>query len=94
MRTLIAFILSGLTIASSFGEEGKEPGVSVTFHGDKLGLRVEPGRALSGEVVVADIGIPSAIALTPVGWLADLGQCIQAVHEQARTGTGRTYRGS
>ncbi len=33
--------------------------LTVTFHGDKPGLRVEPGRARAGEVVVADIGIPA-----------------------------------
>ncbi len=45
-------------------------GLTVTYHGDKLGLRVEPGRSRAGEVVVADIGIPSALTLEPVAWLA------------------------
>ena len=45
-------------------------GLTVTYHGDKLGLRVEPGRSLAGEVLVADIGIPSAVALAPCAWLA------------------------
>jgi ADP-dependent NAD(P)H-hydrate dehydratase / NAD(P)H-hydrate epimerase len=33
-------------------------GLTVCFHGRKLGTAVEPGRSLSGRVVVADIGIP------------------------------------
>ena len=45
-------------------------GLTVTYHGDKVGLRVEPGRSRAGEVVVADIGIPSALTLEPVAWLA------------------------
>jgi ADP-dependent NAD(P)H-hydrate dehydratase / NAD(P)H-hydrate epimerase len=47
--------------------------LTVTYHGDKVGLRVEPGRSLAGEVVVADIGIPSAVALDPAAWLAGAG---------------------
>jgi NAD(P)H-hydrate epimerase len=44
-------------------------GLTVTYHGDMIGLRVEPGRGLAGLVVVADIGIPSAVGLEPVAWL-------------------------
>jgi NAD(P)H-hydrate epimerase len=45
-------------------------GSTVTYHGHKVGLWVEPGRGLAGQVVVADIGIPSAFGLEPVAWLA------------------------
>jgi NAD(P)H-hydrate epimerase len=45
-------------------------GSTVTYHGHKVGLWVEPGRGLAGQVVVADIGIPSAVGLEPVAWLA------------------------
>jgi NAD(P)H-hydrate epimerase len=44
--------------------------LTVTFHGDLLGLRITPGSAMAGRVVVADIGVPSAVALAPAGWLA------------------------
>jgi hydroxyethylthiazole kinase-like uncharacterized protein yjeF len=39
---------------------------TVTYHCDKLGLRVEPGRTLAGAVVVAPIGIPADVAVDPV----------------------------
>lgn len=44
--------------------------LTVTYHGDKPGLRVHPGRAQAGEVQVLDIGIPSAVRATPIAWLA------------------------
>lgn len=44
--------------------------LTVTFHGDVVGLRVAPGRAHAGEVVVADIGIPGAVTAAPAAWLA------------------------
>lgn len=47
--------------------------LTVTFHGDKLGLHVEPGRARCGEVVVGDIGVPAAATSTPNAWLAGAG---------------------
>jgi NAD(P)H-hydrate epimerase len=75
-------------------DTGRAPGpavraeLTVTFHGDMLGLRVEPGRALAGEVVVVDIGIPSAIALAPVGWLAGAGA---AAAVPPKAGAGDKY---
>jgi ADP-dependent NAD(P)H-hydrate dehydratase / NAD(P)H-hydrate epimerase len=56
-------------------DSGQVPGVAVraqltvTFHADKIGLHVSPGREHAGRVVVADIGIPRAIAAAPAGWL-------------------------
>jgi ADP-dependent NAD(P)H-hydrate dehydratase / NAD(P)H-hydrate epimerase len=56
-------------------DSGRAPGLvvcadlTVTFHGDKLGLRVEPGRSCAGEVVVVDIGIPSVVRLEHAAWL-------------------------
>lgn len=47
--------------------------LTVTFHGDKPGLRIEPGRDRAGEVVLVDIGIPGPAPSTPSGWLAALG---------------------
>ena len=44
--------------------------LTVTYHGDKPGLHIQPGRACAGEIVVVDIGIPSAVRAEPVGWLA------------------------
>ena len=48
-------------------------GLTLTYGGDMVGLRVEPGRGFAGEVVVIDIGIPTAVGLEPVGWLAGPG---------------------
>ena len=39
---------------------------TVAYHCDRLGLRVEPGRGLAGDVVVAPIGIPDGIRVAPV----------------------------
>lgn len=47
--------------------------LTVTFHGDMVGLRVTPGAGCAGRVEVADIGIPSAVALDPAAWLAGAG---------------------
>ncbi len=47
--------------------------LTVTFHGDMVGLHVEPGRAHAGGVAVVDIGIPSAVRIAPAAWLADRG---------------------
>jgi NAD(P)H-hydrate epimerase len=42
---------------------------TITYHGDKPGLRVAPGREHAGEVTVADIGIPRAVTAEPSAWL-------------------------
>lgn len=50
---------------------GEAPGVAihadatVAFHGDKVGLRIAPGRELAGTVIVAPIGIPAATPVEP-----------------------------
>jgi NAD(P)H-hydrate epimerase len=44
--------------------------LTVTYHGDKPGLHVYPGRQHAGEVVVVDIGIPGAVQTEPLLWLA------------------------
>ena len=43
---------------------------TVTYHGDMTGLRVAPGSGHAGRVLVADIGIPSAVAVPAAAWLA------------------------
>jgi NAD(P)H-hydrate epimerase len=43
--------------------------MTVTFHGDKIGLHVTPGRTHAGLVVVQDISIPSAVRSRPAAWL-------------------------
>lgn len=43
--------------------------LTVTYHGDMVGLRVWPGRALAGEVRVVDIGIPAAVRSRESAWL-------------------------
>lgn len=50
--------------------------LTTTFHGDKPGLHVEPGRTHAGEVEVIDIGIPSQVMSPAAGWL--LGERISA----------------
>lgn len=47
--------------------------LTVTFHGDKPGLRIEPGRERAGEVVIVDIGVPGSTPSTPSAWLAGPG---------------------
>ncbi|MEW6581406.1 MAG: NAD(P)H-hydrate dehydratase [Actinomycetota bacterium] len=75
-------------------DTGRAPGVcvradlTVAFHGAKVGLHVEPGRSLAGEVVVADIGIPTAVASTPAAWLVD-GAAAAAV--PAKSAAGEKY---
>jgi ADP-dependent NAD(P)H-hydrate dehydratase / NAD(P)H-hydrate epimerase len=44
--------------------------LTITFHGDKPGLHIEPGRAHAGRVVVVDIGVPAPATSTAVAWLA------------------------
>jgi len=72
-------------------DTGRVPGaavraeLTVTYHGDKLGLRVAPGSAHAGRVVVADIGIPSAVEIPPSAWLAGPG-AVAAVPPKAPHG--------
>jgi len=47
--------------------------LTVTFHGDMPGLHVEPGRSHAGRVMVADIGIPVAVASDAAAWLVGRG---------------------
>jgi len=47
--------------------------LTTTFHGDKPGLHVEPGRTHAGDVEVIDIGIPSHVVSPPAGWLLGSG---------------------
>lgn len=56
--------------------------LTVTYHGDMVGLRVAPGSGHAGRVLVADIGIPSAVALPAAAWLVGPG----SVSAIARTG--------
>ena len=64
-------------------------GLTVTLHGDKPGLHVAPGRLHAGEVLVADIGIPSLVTSLPVGWL--VGQACLALIA-GRSPDGDKYR--
>jgi len=60
-------------------DTGEAPGpavracLTVTFAEEKAGLRIAPGRELSGEVVVADIGIPRDLRPEPSAWRATRG---------------------
>lgn len=44
--------------------------LTVTFHGDMVGLHVEPGLGRSGRVAVVGIGIPARVRSAPAAWLA------------------------
>lgn len=59
--------------------------LTVTFHGDKPGLRVEPGLGRAGRVVVADIGIPGRVRIDPAAWLAG-PEVIAAIPAKATAG--------
>jgi NAD(P)H-hydrate epimerase len=60
-------------------DTGRVPGaavtaeLTVTYHGDMVGLRVAPGSGRAGRVRVADIGIPSAVAVPAAAWLVGRG---------------------
>jgi len=47
--------------------------LTVTYHGDMVGLRVAPGSGHAGRVLVADIGIPAAVAVPAAAWLVGEG---------------------
>lgn len=47
-----------------------EAEVTVSYHGNKVGLNIEPGRSRAGVVVVADIGIPSDVRVEASAWRA------------------------
>ena len=72
-------------------DTGRVPGpavraeITVTYHGDLLGLRVAPGSGYAGAVRVADIGIPSAVAVPAAGWLVGSG-AVAAVPPKAAVG--------
>jgi NAD(P)H-hydrate epimerase len=72
-------------------DSGRAPGpavradLTVTYHGDLVGLRVQPGSARAGRVVVADIGIPSAVAVPAAAWLIGDG-AVAAVPSKAAAG--------
>jgi hydroxyethylthiazole kinase-like uncharacterized protein yjeF len=57
-------------------DSGRVPGtavradLTVTYHGDMVGLRVAPGRAHAGRVEVVAIGVPAAVGARPAAWLA------------------------
>jgi ADP-dependent NAD(P)H-hydrate dehydratase / NAD(P)H-hydrate epimerase len=59
--------------------------MTVTYHGDMVGLRIAPGREHAGRVVVADIGIPGAVALPPAAWLVGAG-AVAAVPRKGEAG--------
>ena len=50
---------------------GEAPGpaihadATVAFHGEKLGVRIEPGRTLAGRIVAVPIGIPADVDVAP-----------------------------
>lgn len=60
-------------------DTGRVEGVAIradlttTFHGDKPGLHIEPGRMCAGAVEVVDIGIPTPVRSAPAAWLLSEG---------------------
>jgi len=72
-------------------DTGRAPGpavraaLTVTYHGDMVGLRVAPGSGHAGRVRVADIGIPSAVAVPAAAWLLGDG-AVAAVPAKGASG--------
>ena len=72
-------------------DTGRAPGpavradLTVTYHGDMVGLRVAPGSAHAGRVVVADIGIPAGVAVPAAAWLVGEG-AVAAIPPKAAAG--------
>jgi NAD(P)H-hydrate epimerase len=58
-------------------DNGEVPGdaieaeLTITFHGDKVGLHVDPARAFAGEVITQPIGIPRLVTVRPDAWLME-----------------------
>jgi ADP-dependent NAD(P)H-hydrate dehydratase / NAD(P)H-hydrate epimerase len=75
-------------VNASTGEvsgEAVEADVTVTFHGPKIGLYVEPGKTHSGRIAVVEIGIPrSAPAPVAAGLVSE--RVLLLVPARARTG--------
>lgn len=57
--------------------------MTITFHGDMPGLRVAPGSAHAGRVVVADIGTPHAVEIPAAAWLSSAGALAAAPRKAA-----------
>jgi NAD(P)H-hydrate epimerase len=60
--------------------------VTVTFHAEKIGLRVMPGSERAGEIVVADIGIPDDVEVEAPAVVADAA-ALAAIPPRARGGS-------
>ena len=75
-------------VNASTGEvsgEAVEADVTVTFHGPKVGLYVEPGKTYAGRIEVVEIGIPrGAPAPVAAGLITERGLLL--VPARARTG--------
>lgn len=59
---------------------------TATFHGSKIGLQVNPGKGLSGEVSVMEIGIPRGAPAPGTAGLIS-GRVIELVPRRARDGS-------
>ena len=74
--------------ARPVGDAAFQAGLTVTFHRQKLAHALQPGRALCGEVVVADIGLgpvkSSLVENGPDLWLAKFPWPSQTAHKHAR----------
>jgi ADP-dependent NAD(P)H-hydrate dehydratase / NAD(P)H-hydrate epimerase len=66
--------------------EAVRAAVTATFHGSKVGLHVNPGKELAGEVSVVEIGIPrGAPAPDAAGLISD--RVVQLVPRRSRDGS-------
>jgi hydroxyethylthiazole kinase-like uncharacterized protein yjeF len=66
--------------------EAVRAAVTATFHGSKVGLHVNPGKELAGEVSVVEIGIPrGAPAPAAAGLISD--RVVELVPRRARDGS-------
>jgi NAD(P)H-hydrate epimerase len=78
---------SGVDASSGEAQgDAVEADVTATFHGSKIGLHVNPGKELAGEVSVVEIGIPRAApAPTAAGLISE--RVVELVPRRARDGS-------
>jgi NAD(P)H-hydrate epimerase len=59
--------------------------LTVTFIGRKLGLHTGAAADYTGDIVFCDLGVPTATAVEPLGWLLDRGLVSRHLKPRARS---------
>jgi hydroxyethylthiazole kinase-like uncharacterized protein yjeF len=87
-----ADIPSGVDASSGVAEGAAiEADTTVTFHADKLGHWIAPGRWLRGELIVAPIGVPSGASAEPGAGL--IGDAVLELAPRRRPGSTKFSSG-